>query len=568
MVSLIRILLSILAAHLLCAVAGAQSPQPAPGSFTAVGGSPFKLEKGMSFNASGASGLRARDSRATAVEEVTADFAEALDVVGKNHVSGRRLDYPGVFKSSVERMLRSLDPHSNYFDAREYKQMLEEENSEYTGIGASIANYADGDKVDTYVVSVYPDSPAARSGLRFGDRIVAVNGVPVSDKTSFAVRELVRGPKNTIVRITVERALTRQPEIVELRRDVVPQPSIPDAYILRPGVGYIDLTQGFNFTTSEELKVALKELHDQGMVSLVLDLRDNPGGIFDEAVKVAETFLQPGQVVVSQRGRFEIDTRTWRARAKSPESVPLVVMVNGGTASASEIVAGALQDSDRAVIVGQNTFGKGLVQQVFDLPGDAGLTLTTARYYTPSGRSIQRDYSDGALYDYFRHKISARGQAAKTLTGRVVYSGNGIAPDEILNETVLRPSELNLLDPLFFFVRDLVSGRIPGFESFRFADRVRYGQRIRPGSIPVGEDLVAAFRKYLAVRGAKSSAADAAGQDRFIASRIRLNLAVAQFGSTASNQVVIEEDPQVAGAINGLPRAQSLSLAARARASK
>ncbi|HLM02295.1 MAG TPA: S41 family peptidase, partial [Pyrinomonadaceae bacterium] len=374
---------------------------------------PFKIERGTSFSASVPNRQHAPENKnlagsanpnAVGTAQIQRDLAEALEIINDYYVDGRRVNYNHLTKSSIDSMLRTLDPHSNFYDAAEYRQMLEEQRSEYTGIGASIVNYTMDGATDTYVTSTFPDSPASRAGLRFGDKIVAVGGVRMSGKSSYHVREQIRGERGKIVRLTVERASTLKTETLEIRRNVVPQPSIPDAYLLRPGIGYIDLSNGFNYTTVEELETALEDLRQQGMTSLVLDLRDNPGGILEQSVKVAEKFLPAGNTIVTQRGRFAIDNRAWKSNNRAAENFPLVVLVNGGSASASEIVAGALQDYDRALIVGENTFGKGLVQSIINLPAGTGLTLTTAKYYTPSGRSIQRDYSSGNLYDYFRHK--------------------------------------------------------------------------------------------------------------------------------------------------------------------
>ena len=169
----------------------------------------------------------------------------------------------------------------------------------------------------------------------------------------------MRGKKGTIARLTIERAANGKLETVEIRRNRVPQPSIPDAYMIRQGIGYVDMSEGFNYTTLDELNVALTELHKQGMTSLILDLRENPGGILDQAVGVAEKFLPAGSTIVTQRGRFKIDSRIWTSKNPKPENLPLVVLVNEGSASASEIVAGAMQDYDRALIIGEKTFGKG-----------------------------------------------------------------------------------------------------------------------------------------------------------------------------------------------------------------
>jgi carboxyl-terminal processing protease len=532
---------------------------------------PFKIGRGTSFSASVPRRTEsinpAKNPNPVGTEQIKRDLAEALEVINDYYVDGKRINYNELTKSSMDSMLRALDPHSNFFDASEYREMLEEQRSEYTGIGASIANYTVDGATDTFVTSTFPDSPAARAGLQFGDKIVAVGGVQMRGKSSFYVREQIRGEKGKIVRMTIERASTNKTETLEIRRNVVPQPSIPDAYLLRPGIGYIDLSNGFNYTTKEELEAALEDLREQGMTSLILDLRDNPGGILEQAVRVAEKFLPSGSTIVSQQGRFAVDNRTWKSTNRDAENFPLVVLVNGGSASASEIVAGALQDYDRALIVGENTFGKGLVQSVINLPLGAGLTLTTAKYYTPSGRSIQRDYSSGNLYDYFRHKASLeerRKQAGKTVTGRTVYGGNGIEPDEVVTASTPVETQILLLDPMFFFTREVTGGRVRGLESYKLTRPAQYGQRVRPSDFPVSEEIFAAFKNYIAQSKSWRVPAEQLETDKkFILRRLRFNLATAAFGSVAANQVLIEDDPQVAKAVELLPRAQNLALAAR-----
>lgn len=529
---------------------------------------PFKLERGVSFSASRTNPTE--NARQAGRETIIRDFNEALDIIRENYVDGKRVNYSSLTRSSLTSMLRTLDPHSNYYDTAQYRDLLNDQHSEYIGIGCSIANYEKNEKTETYITATYPDSTAFRAGLRFGDRIIAVNGEKMSGKPSFDVRERIRGERGTSVRLTVERAANGKIETLEIRRNVVPQPSIPDAYLLRPGIGYIDLSNGFNYTTNDEMEVALKELNEQGMTSLILDLRDNSGGLVDQAVKVAGKFLQTGQIVVTQQGRFEIDSRIWKAATKKPENIPLVILVNEGSASASEIVAGALQDYDRALIVGEKTFGKGLVQSVFDLPYRSGLTLTTAKYYTPSGRSIQRDYSKVGNYDYFRHKVSFNEKqdklyASRTISGRAVYGGDGIAPDELIKNPALTPTQINMLDSIFFFTREIANGRIQGLESYKINRPIQYGQRIRPSDFPNSEQLLKSFKTFI---GEQNSAANLSNQqlknnETFIITQIRFYLATAAFGSIAANQVLIENDLQVAGAVNALPRAQNLFLIAK-----
>ena len=278
---------------------------------------------------------------------ITQDFQEALAVIQQHYIDGNKLDYNDVYKSSIIGMLRSLDPHSNYFDRQEFEDMLTDQRSEYFGIGASILNYPVGNSIDTYITATFENSPAWRAGLRYGDRIDAVDGVSMHGKLSGEVRDKIRGPRNTHVTLTLTRAATGKPENVEIIRNAVSQPSVPDAYFLRPGVGYIDMTRGFNADTAEGLEQALEFLHAHGMTSLVLDLRNNPGGLLDQAINVAGTFLPGGQVIMTQRGRNGMNDRIYTSRRTDSDPVPLVVLINEYSASASEIVAGAIQDHDR-----------------------------------------------------------------------------------------------------------------------------------------------------------------------------------------------------------------------------
>ncbi|HEY0460074.1 MAG TPA: S41 family peptidase [Pyrinomonadaceae bacterium] len=533
---------------------------------------PFKIGRGSSFSASTPRSNPEQNPQIPG-SDVTQDFAEALEVIRKNYVDGKTVNYNELTKAAIDSMLHSLDPHSNYFDAAEYQDLLTDQQSEYFGIGATIANYEKDGEINTFIVATFPDSPAFRAGLRFGDKILSVNGENMSGKNSSVVRDKVRGKKGTLVKVLIERGETKKQEVIELRRNRVPQPTIPDAYMLRPGIGYIDMSEGFNYTTAEELSVALAELHKQGMTSLILDLRENTGGILDQAVKVAERFLPAGSVIVTQRGRFAIDNRVWRSVNRAPETVPMVVLVNDSTASASEIVSGAMQDYDRAIVVGESTFGKGLVQSIIDLPYGSGLTLTSARYYTPSGRSIQRDYSKSSLYDYFNHKAAVTQQSkteAKTLTGRKVYGGDGITPDEVVKNPPVTETEAGFLDPIFFFTEELANGRVAGFENYKVGAQFKYGSRVRPSDYPVTDEILRAFKNFVAQSSDwKTLAAGVETDKTFIKTRIRYNLITAAFGTVSANQVLVEEDRQVAKAVENLPRAGQLALlATKARQSK
>lgn len=528
---------------------------------------PFKIKPGSLFSASSSSPqINALPSDADR-DKIVSELVEALDIVKKNHVNGAALETGSLVKSSIESALHTLDPHSSFFDAQEFTALLEEQESEYSGIGATIANFERNGQRDTYVIATFPGSASARANLRFGDKIISVDGKPATGKDSIDVRDAVRGKSGSDVRVEVERA-TGAVETLDLRRGVVPQPSIPSYYMLRPGIGYVDMSEGFNYSTSGELAAAIKELHKQGMTSLVVDLRDNPGGIVEQAVKVAEQFLPAGSVILSQRGRYPIDTRVWKSTNKTPDQIPLVVLVNENTASASEIVAGALQDYDRALIIGDKTFGKGLVQNVINLPYGAGLTLTAARYYTPSGRSIQRDYSHLGMYDYYRSRtdlpeeIRARFEA-HTTTNRKVYGGDGIMPDDRILADTLDPVQSELLDNIFFFSRDLINGRVKGFERYVVPATAKTGGRIAGGEISVTDALLDSF--LASAKGdtrPEIAGRDLSDQKNFIRMRLRYDLAMSSFGSVDATQVLIEGDPQVAKGAEELPRAQQLYASA------
>src|SRR5688572_30498 len=333
-------------------------------------------------------------------EEIEKDYNEAVSTVSANYV--REIDYEKATQAAVQGMLTTLDPHSTYFPYNEFKKLKEDQDSRFYGIGVTIVQHRDG----VYIQSAVENTPAARLGLRYGDRILEVDGKDAREWSSEQVSKNVRGALGKPVTIKVDRAGSEAPLDFTLVRDAVPLPSIRNAYMVRPGTGYIGLTGGFQHTTGEELREAITKLKTQGMRQLILDLRGNPGGLLNQAIDVLSEFLLRDQVVVSVKGRTDYsDQIDYKSSVSDPEDEPLDILINRGWSSASEIVAGAIQDHGRGLIVGETSFGKGLVQHVFQLPFNTGLTLTTARYYTPYGRSLQRDYSSGSLYDYYtRHE--------------------------------------------------------------------------------------------------------------------------------------------------------------------
>ena len=519
------------------------------------------------------SSRRNRTTGNPSLPRIERDFEEALKLIESSYIDGAKLDYNGIFKSSVIGMLRSLDPHSNYYDRDEFEELKTDQRSEYFGIGASILNHTINGETDTFITSTFERSPAARTGLRYGDKILQVDGVKMTGKASLEVRDKIRGPRGSVVRLTIERASDKRIQTVSLTRDAVPQPSIPDTYMIKPGVGYVDMTRGFNYTTSDELQDALARLHAQGMNSLILDLRNNPGGFLDQAIQVAEVFLPNGQLILTQKGRNGFRNNQYESRNNNPDLTPLVVLINGNSASASEIVAGAVQDHDRGLIVGTTSFGKGLVQSIIPLEYGAGLTLTSAKYFTPSGRLIQRDYTSGGFYDYYtnganqteENKSKPNGQVKKTDTGREVYGGGGINPDESVKPRLITVTQRRLLNPIFAFARELVNGRINGLESHRVPGPSALDHELQRNDLPITESMYQSFRDFVAKDQHFKQFTPVLDHNRtFIELQLRYNMVTAAYGRVNADRVyVMSDDPQVVRALDALPRARNLAMSAR-----
>lgn len=518
--------------------------------------------------------LSAEKSPKVTTETIGSDISEALTVIENGHFVGKRINYNDVFKSSIEKMLRSLDPHSNYFDAKEFEQFRTDQSSRYFGIGATIGDLSDsdGNVLATYIRATFENAPAHRAGLRYGDKIVEVNGTPMLGKPFSEVRDHLRGPRNTTAKITIERHGTGQRETVEIVRDAVPQPSIQEAYMIRPGIGYIAMTGGFNQTTFDEFVKAMKNLKTEGMKQLILDLKDNGGGLVGQAYRVANTFLSRGQTVFTQKGRILGAAEPYLAENNNPEQMPLVVLVNRNSASASEILAGALQDHDRALIVGETTFGKGLVQNPFVLDYGSMLLLTIAKYETPSGRLIQRDYSNGDVYSYYTKGGIGRdddqgseppnGPESKTDLGRSVYSGGGINPDVEVRPNMIPIEQARfrqrLNNPVFAFALDLAHGKVKGFESKTIDRPIRFGYNLKDDDFVITDKLYQTFRDF-AVSKYDFSAAQVDRERDYVERMLRSELVTAAYGTTTYLQVFKELDNQLMKAIEVLPQAQQLA---------
>lgn len=513
-------------------------------------------------------------------DKIESDYHEAISTVEDKYAG--EIDYEKATQAAIQGMLFTLDPHSVYFSTAEFRKLKEDQASSFYGIGVQILRHDDG----VYIQSVVEGTPAARAWLRYGDRIVEVDGKDARDWSSDEVSKHVRGERSKAVQVKVERAGEEAAVNVKIVRDAVPLPSIRNAFMLNSVTGYIGLVGGFQHTTDDELRDDIAALKKDGMRQLVLDLRGNPGGLLDQAIDVSSEFLPRDQVIVSVKGRSEYhEPAVYKSNGSEPEELPLVVLINRNTASASEIVAGAIQDHGRGLVVGETSFGKGLVQHVFQLPYNTGLTLTTARYYTPYGRSLQRDYSSGSLYDYYvRHDQSDNQQptqpgqpspnesapqrssdapAFRTAAGRVFYGGGGITPDIEARPLTATPVRGRIIEAAFYFTRILAAGKVPGLESYR-VDKVEYSHAPKSTDYVISDRVVEAFRNYL--RKDQSQHLQVAQVDAdldFAKLRLRQEIITAAFGADAGQRVLLESDPQALRAIGVLPDAKRLAESVR-----
>src|SRR3984957_16898372 len=344
-------------------------------------------------------------------------FTELLSIVQTN-AADPVATQQAIYQGAIPGMLRTLDPHSIFFDPDQNEQLKQMENSERKGFG-TIVSVLPGRVI---VLQAQPGTPSAKAGLQPGDEIVAVNGV-AQERLDFdqVIGYLGESPQQR-EELIVRRPGNARPLPFVLDPELLDSPSVDRAYLLRPDIGYIRVT-GFDPQTARQLKEAIQSLGGDNLKGLVLDLRDNPGGVVQTALEAASFFLQPGQKLLSVKGRSLEDQSVDVPKTAAPYDFPLAVLVNAKTASAAEILTGALQDHDRAVVLGEPSYGKGLVQNVFMLTGNTALALTTAFYYTPSGRSIQKPLGSGHL------EIQKQAEEFHTDSGRTVTGGGGIQPD-------------------------------------------------------------------------------------------------------------------------------------------
>jgi carboxyl-terminal processing protease len=471
--------------------------------------------------------------------------AAAFALVEKNFadpVTSEKAFYQG----AIPGMLHTLDPHSSFVDPNEYREMQRRQHAQYYGVGMQIS--MEGPK--TVVMEPFPKSPAWKADLRRGDVISAVDGRETIGMDSAAVADMLRGPKGTQVKVSVKRDGATEPYTATVVRGEI-ETSVVDAFWVKPGIAYLSVTTFEASNVAKDVETAMRRLGEQNVHGLILDLRGNLGGLVTEAVSLAGRFLQDGQTVVSHHGRAEQE-QVFRAKANPlAQKYPIVVLVNQNSASASEIVSGALQDHDRAWVMGDTTFGKGLVQAQFPLNDGAALLLTIAHYYTPSGRLIQRDYSHKSFFEYYYSRKEAGGETQDvkaTDSGRKVFGGGGITPDE------------KYPNPKYTILQRRL-GPIPGGPDmfYRFANSY-FGTK--KAEVPQGwmpdETVIEKFRTSLKDAKVPFTDSEFDSQKDWIKQRIAWEVYYRAFDKTVAERFKWGGDPEVLKAIDSLPKAEAL----------
>jgi carboxyl-terminal processing protease len=486
-------------------------------------------------------------------------FTAALSAIQANYaepVESDRLVY-----SAINGMLQTLDPHSSFMDPRTYAQMRERQEGRYYGLGLTIVATPDG---DISVVRVFENSPAYAKGIRRGDVIARIENEDAKGWTSDAAVRKLKGPRGTFVQIAIRRRGMEELIPMEVMRDEITIPAVTAHFMVDRETGYVRIDD-FAEHTEEELSQALQNMQSKGMKRLVLDLRNNPGGQLDQAIRMVNLFINRGSMIVYTRGRVQNSDQDYRATDDGTfQRVPMIVLVNRNSASASEIVAGALQDHDRALVVGETTFGKALVQSVYRVSQGAGLALTTARYFTPSGRMIQRPW-DGSFDEYLTYTLKEQGdrphtpdQLKYTAAGRKVYSGGGIEPDHRFDGPVegFTPTQFGRS----LYTRQLFASYA---EQFTAEGDTRAGAQgknrkvVRPG-FTVDDAMLNDFKQFVVGRKLPIDEAAWTKDAGFIRSMIRYEIDVALFSAATARQRLIADDPQAQFALTLFPNAEKL----------
>jgi len=484
------------------------------------------------------------------LQDSVKSFTNVLSVVERNYAEPIDVD-KAIYDGAIPGMLRVLDPHSNFFDPREWAKFREDQAGKYYGVGMTVSQREN----QTVVVEVFVGTPAFKGGIRPGDVVLKVDNKSCEGLTTTDVADLLRGARGTTVHISLGREGWAQPIEVTVVRDEIPRPGVEYATMVKPGIGYVRVNT-FNETTDSDLEEALNQLDYPKLDGLIIDLRNNGGGLLNQAVGMADIFLDKNELVVSHHGRESQERRYYAVHGNQGIDVPLVILVNSQTASASEIVSGAVQDHDRGLIVGETTFGKGLVQTQIPLSEDTAMLLTTARYYTPSNRLIQRDYKNVSLYDYHYNPQPPKEPEVKlTDTGRKVYGGGGITPDVPVAAPKLNDFEQLLMARGIFYPFPQSVG---DFDRFFLSNKPEVTK-----TFAVDDSTIEQLRKYLDQEHIKYTNADIQDNLPWLKWEIKREVFTSVFGLNEGFKVELQNDPQLEKAEEMIPQARALYTNAR-----
>ncbi len=452
--------------------------------------------------------------------------------------------------AAVKGILNTLDPHSSFLDPRNFSRLTEEYKGKYYGLGIMIQKQADR----LVVITPLEGTPAWRLGIQAGDVISNINGESTKPISSYEAMQRLRGEKGTSVTITIVREGLEEPFDLTIEREEIPLHSVPYAFMLNRETGYIYI-RNFSQTTTEEFEEKMKLLRSKGMKNLILDLRGNGGGTFVQSIELADEFLPKGAEIVSIKGRNRYYNREFKAfQSKQYEDMPLVILIDQGSASASEIVSGAVKDNDRGLIVGERSFGKGLVQTVFPLAPHAAISLTTAKYYTPSGRSIQRDYSHIEDYLFSREVPEEEREVKYTAKGRVVLGQGGIDPDYEVSFSYKNITARLLLNGAFFrYARQLTSGETP------LGSKSSWRSQMLDSDFTVDERILDDFKAYLEKLKFEYKEKDFEEALDQIKRELEREIISSLFDLEEGTKVFRLTDPVVLKALEVIPEAQDLA---------